>query len=146
MRVVDQALMIFIESVCFLGGLIVATKNSKGRERAAWEVDFVSFTLSAEQKAQLFSWDEDGVRSLITAENVVNSGWKLSVSYDKSNDSHICSITSPKPDGGGRAVCLTSRGPTFIDAIRSMAFKVEVIWDQNLDTIVANATGQERWQ
>jgi hypothetical protein len=121
------------------------SRKSPAKSSNSWDVEFVSMSLNAEQKKALQKWDTDGVQSLVCLENLVGQGWKLSISFDAANDSHICSVTSKKGMFPDKQYCLSSRGPGFVDAMRCAAYKIAVLLDYNLEGIGNSGAPRDAW-
>jgi hypothetical protein len=78
-------------------------------------------------------------------ERLVVDGYKLSIWNDANHDSFGASITSPKGSGKDRSKCLTGRGPDFFGALRSVAYKHQILLDGDWSKRGEWEAGQSQW-
>jgi hypothetical protein len=101
----------------------------KKSERQPWEVIFTSIPISREQVATALSYDKDFSRTERILVDALVSSAKLSVSYNATTGSFMCSCTIGDRETGLNKRCFTSHAPDMLDAMRITAYKIGVILD-----------------
>ncbi len=122
----------------------MAAKDGK-EKRAAWEVDFVFVELDSVQRKDVKVWDESFEHTDKCLSNLALAGGKISVSFDIRNDTFIASYTEKKVEGGRRARCLSARAPGMTDAMRVLAYKIEIVLGGDLSTMEVQAEARNQW-
>jgi len=121
----------------------MASKKKDGR--AAWEVDFISVELSKEQKDQLRKWDVKYELTIDAISRLVSDGYKFSAWGDKAHDCVGVTLTSPQLEGHAHKLCISARGPQFLDALRAIAYKHLIVLDGSWSTLANNADPDSSW-
>ena len=119
--------------------------QQKSAKRPSWEVDFISVELSKEQKVELRKWDPKFERTVDVVTKLVSDGYKLSLWGDKSHDCVGSTLTSPKREDGKRQQCLSARGPDFLNALKSLAYKHEIVLDGDWGALDNSADPDGQW-
>jgi hypothetical protein len=91
-------------------------------------VSFVEISLTAGDKEAIRAMDMGEVDLFLNIEELVDNGYKVSLSIDLNNTGGICAVTgkrgcTPETNEGR---CLMSRGPDVRWAILSMIYKLQV--------------------
>lgn len=60
---------------------------------------------------------------------------KVSISYDLSNSSFLCSVTRPADGPAIEGLCLVSRGPSISEAVAVAAYKMHAKLDWDWDRV-----------
>lgn len=94
---------------------------------------FVSCELTAEDKASFKVWDVDFGDAFDLMMGRVTEGYRLSISFNKRNDSYIASLTGAEGVGANEGYTLSAFGKDVATAIRVLAYKdsfiLEGVWE-----------------
>lgn len=94
---------------------------------------FVACELTAEDKASFKVWDVDFGDAFDLMMGRVTEGYRLSLSFNKRNDSYIASLTGAEGAGGNEGYTLSAFGKDVATAIRVLAYKdsfiLEGVWE-----------------
>jgi hypothetical protein len=92
---------------------------------------FVRCELSAEDKKHLVTWTAKPPVPLddLLIE-VLQSGHKVSYSFNGTNDSYICSVTGKPEDCINASMCYTSHAKDPLKALWVAMYKFHVIWQK----------------
>lgn len=120
-------------------------QKSKSSARPSWEADFVSCELSKETKEQLKKWDVKGELTFDLVSKLVDDGYKLSISADKSHDCVGAYLTSPSSVDGSRKRILSARGPDLFGALRAIAFKHAIVLEGEWGNVDNKYDPQDSW-
>ena len=104
-------------------------RGKKPSQNASWQVEFVRFELSSDDKKQLTAWvnkNKDHFDDLLT--EIVQGGNKVNFSFNEQNDSFICSVTGKEDSGVNAKRCYTSHGKSWLMAAWVALYKFHVIW------------------
>lgn len=96
-------------------------------KRPSWEADFINCNLDKAAKEQLLKWDLKGEQTFDVISKLIDDGYKLSISADKSHDCVGAYLTSPDRGDGTRKSVLSARGPDLFGSLRAIAFKHSII-------------------
>lgn len=110
----------------------MARKKSKGNSNFT-PIEFIRFELNAEDKKHLVAWvskERENYDTLLT--DVVQTGHKLSMSYNDQNDSFICAVTGKPEDCDNASKCYTSHGKSWEMAQWVALYKFHVIWKRGV--------------
>jgi hypothetical protein len=118
---------------------------NKKTERAAWEVEFVSVSLSREEVETCKKWDEDYSFTLKEVDNALTKSAKIGFTYNQTTSSFTCSVTVGDPATGKRKRCFTSHAPDFMDALKIAAYKIAKKLDGDVFNLHAVGGVQEEW-
>ena len=120
-------------------------KKYSESKRPSWEVDFVNVELGKEQKEMLRKWDVKYERTFDQIARLVADGFKLSVWGDKAHDCCGATLTSPKSTDGTRQKCLSARAPDFINALKALVFKHEIVLEGDWANLDNNPDPDSQW-
>lgn len=108
-------------------GTSEASKKKKS-EKAAWMVDFVSITLTAEDKRNLAKQPATPPDIVSFFQSILELGFKVTLSIDADHDAVIASMTGTDMAlKANRKKCLTARGADMMAAVQALAYKWYVI-------------------
>lgn len=106
--------------------------RKKQQQQNGWtKTTFIRCELSSENKKELVKWSEkqrENIDDLVT--EVVQTGHKISFSFNDNSDSFICSVTGKPEDCDNANKCYTSHGKTYVMALWVALFKFHVIWQR----------------
>ncbi len=104
---------------------------------------FVNYVLSEADKAEYKKWDVDDHDLWLAMSSDLMSGYKLSVSYNKQNDTFTATYMCNDTDSPNVGYCLSAFAPDWYNAVRSLVFKHNIVLDcvWNLD----KAKDQNSW-
>ena len=122
----------------------MAGKSAKSKSNP-WDVQFVNLDLTTDQKKKLLAWDVKYEATIDCLSGLVAEGHKLSISGDTANDAIIAALTLRYAGQTGQAVCLVARGPSLLDAQRSLAYKIVVLLDGKLDDLAEKSAKRDAW-
>lgn len=114
----------------------------KKREDTQWK-GFANVPFNAEERA-LYS-SADLLETVVHAqlEEMLATGYRVSFFYDAKNDAAQCSVTCADPKSVNAGWTMTSRGPTWWDALSVAVFKhfilCEGVWPKD------EATAGSQW-
>lgn len=112
-------------------GLIMARKNGKNVKNNIDFAGFVRSDLGADERENFVTW-QDTLSLEQVAQGViqiVDTGYKLSVGYDKNNDSCFATLTNRDGDSRFRGYALSSFAGDSITALKLMIYKHVVLAD-----------------
>jgi len=118
----------------------------KGQERRAWEVDFTDVPLSREEIEKCKKWDADYSHTIKSLDNALFKGSKVSVAYNVTTGSYICTVTAPTPDDNGHKKCFSSHAPEFMDSMKLAAYKIETVLDGNILNVYGVSEVADAWR
>jgi len=84
---------------------------------------FVNCELTAEDKAHFKVWDVEFADAFELLIGRVTEGYRLSYSFNKKNDSFICSLTAGEGTGANEGYTLSAFGKSVDTALRVLAYK-----------------------
>lgn len=119
-----QLYMVVLERIDLMAG-----KPKKAISDAAWK-GFVECRLTDTQKEAFRHWDLDGNDAFDLVVTSVQTGHKLSLSYNRANDNFVASLTCTdmtSPNGG---YTLSAFAPDLWTALRLVVFKHEVVLER----------------
>lgn len=92
------------------------------RKDTAWK-GFANIPFNAEARAQYEA--DEATENVVyqRLEDLISTGYRVTFSYDKSNDAYQCSLTCQNEKDANAGLTLTSRGPSWWDALRVATFK-----------------------
>lgn len=111
---------------------------TKKRDDTGW-VGFVDVTLSSREKEAFQAWDVEGEDLWTLLVDTLVSGHKLSVSYNRANDTFGAAFTGNGEDTANKGYTLSAYGADWYTAVRVLLFKHVVL----LEGVWANAKGRE---
>jgi hypothetical protein len=103
---------------------------------------FINYNLSTKDKEWLQACDaelEFPVKGML---DLVQEGYKLSISADPKNNSFIASLTDREPTSGFHNHCLTGRGATPFDAWVSLAYRHFVVGQGSWANLTTDSDGK----
>jgi len=111
----------------------MARGNKKNDNSTFSPIQFVQCNLNAKEKKEFAQWAQSQRESMDTLViEILQSGHKLSHSYNDNTDSFIVSVTG-KPEGCINASrCYTSHAKDYITAEWVALFKFHVIWRKGI--------------
>lgn len=99
---------------------------AKTKKLGDWK-GFADINLSKAQKAQAKKWIEDEAQVLDTAEDMLASGYKITLSYDSRSDAHMCSISCYNETSDNYKHTMVTRAKTMFSALGVGVFKHHVV-------------------
>lgn len=111
---------------------------AKGREQSSW-VGFVDIKLTNEEKEQFSAWDVNDEDLWIIFEDVIRTGHKVAVTYNKQNDNFVASFTGLEANKTNAGYTLSAFAPNWYAAVRVLVFKHSMI----LEGDFGNAKGRK---
>jgi len=97
--------------------------NGKSKpKRAAWQ-GFVDIDLGPDHKDAIRDLSTDPLDVMGLVAELVEEGYKVSLSNDSAHNSYICAITQTDPGQPNAGYTLSGRGSTLEKAINSVAYK-----------------------
>lgn len=119
--------------------IYMSSKKNASKSNNGFQVTFVNYRLTQDDKKQFEAWKKSHGDKL---EHVVLEAHKdfvkQSSSFDQDNKCWIVSWTGTDDNAYNAKRCITSRAPSFWDAMCMNAFKAEVIfsgeiWDNGIE-------------
>jgi len=103
----------------------MATKSRSN----GYSIEFINIRLGATEVRHLHSlgWEDDKVVWAFL--ELVESGYKLSITSDNKNDTYIATLVGTGDNCPNKGKGLSGRGPTAVEAIKSLLYKHTVICD-----------------
>lgn len=109
------------------------SRNKNAKKNTGFSIEFVRFELSSDDKKKLTKWVESEKENLdLLFDEVVQSGHKISFSYNDQNDSNICSVTGKPEDCINASRCYTSHGKNYMMALWVALYKFHVVWKRGV--------------
>lgn len=95
-----------------------------GERRNDWEVTFVNFRLSTEEKAHFTKWlKESAENHHVMLAQCIMGGNKISISHDRKNETFIASMTCSDETSPNYRFCMTSRSDDWYTALMLNCYK-----------------------
>jgi hypothetical protein len=96
--------------------------------RIKYGVDFVNLKLSDDDKAAFSEWASESAGDTLTfLEQLVGSGYKLSLNEDEENHCFIAAVTGGQDNRDNRNKCLISRAPDLLEVLQMALYKHFVV-------------------
>jgi hypothetical protein len=111
----------------------VPAKTKPEKPRPSWSVDFVSCELDKATKEAVKKWDPKFESTIDGLDRMVADGYKISISLDKMHDCIGVYATMPDQSSKHHGLCLSSRGPSMLLALKVLVYKHFTILEQNWD-------------
>ena len=102
------------------GCTCMASKQSK--KDTSWK-GFANVPFNAEARGRYEQWSITANALYQAMEDVIAKGYRFTFSYDATNQASQCSITCQNDKDANAGYTLTSRGPTWYDALSVGLFK-----------------------
>jgi hypothetical protein len=100
------------------------------KKRTRYGVEFVNLRVPAEDKAKVTQWMLDHEVELgDMLDDLVSSGYKISLNLDSGNDCHLVAITGSDDAVYNRGLCMTSRAGSPVEALYVGLYKHYVLCD-----------------
>jgi len=100
------------------------------KKRTRYGVEFVNLRVPAEDKAKVTQWMLDHETELgDMLDDMVSSGYKISLNLDSGNDCHLVAITGSDDAPNNRGLCMTSRASSPMEALYVGLYKHYVLCD-----------------
>lgn len=114
------------------------------RQASNWsDITFVSWQLDNQQKADFEKWEKAARDEVeLYLRQFVDTGHKISMSFDEGHDCYICSVTCRDTGSANENHCVTSRAECVITATLIAAYKVFVVAE---DVPWADLARNSRW-
>lgn len=123
------------------------SRRGKARQaegQVAWQ-GFVDVPLTDEDKASLAEGHFEAADAFSFLEEMVEDGYKVSVSQDAKNSCYVASATGRRPDDPNNGYTLTGRGPDVVGSLASLAYKHITLCERGAWSNRANGTGASAW-
>lgn len=114
-------------------------KKRKGN-KAVWK-GFLDYNLTGEDRDKFLAWDFEDQEVWGAVADLCFDGHKVSMSYNKQNDSYVCSITAVMDTCSMPGFTLSSWGNTPYQAARLSAFKHLILADGDWAALKDSVTG-----
>lgn len=99
-------------------------KGKKNSARAEWMLNFVDWRLDAEEKKAFNAYyDKQGTELLSEANTLLQSNYKMTISYDENNNSFLCTLVPKDEKDPNKGWALTSRAADPFKAIAISLWK-----------------------
>ena len=121
--------------------------RSKGREgtlRGPW-LGFVDIVLSDEDKASLSSMNFEDGDAFSFLEDMVEDGYKVSLSQDTAHDCYIAAATGSTDGNPNRGYTMAGRGPSLLGALASLAYKHRTLCQQGVWGNFIGSSESSKW-
>jgi len=93
-----------------------------------FRTEFVAMRLNSEQKEAFLDWTTNALPDLgDLLQDTIAEGYKISLNWDKSNDTFICAISGNENHPVNASLCLTARAEGVLEALLLGLFKHTVI-------------------
>lgn len=93
-----------------------------------FNVEFVNLRLTADDKPKFVAWADDNAPDLGTLlDNMVGSGYKMSMNLDSQNDCYIVAVTGTGDARDNKGLCMTSRADDLVEALMMAVYKHVVL-------------------
>lgn len=109
-----------------------------GKGKSQWsgnnfpKIDFVNHKLTVEQKEEFNAWlSAKSFDSDLEIADVLQRGWKLSLSFDNANDVFIGSATQKRQGDANENICVSSRYDSASTALLCTIFKIAKVYRHN---------------
>lgn len=112
--------------------------SNKKQSESGW-VGFVDVTLTSKEKELFGAWDMQGDDLWVMLVDAMTHGHKVSLSYNRQNETFGASFTGTDPDGSNKGFTLSAFAADWYTAVRVLVFKHAVL----LDFDWKNADGRE---
>lgn len=124
----------------------MSAKSSKPKKvRSPWEVQFIQCDLDNAAKLELKSWNISASELLEKMGDMLDDGYKISLSQDKDAQFVGAYATTKNDHTTNPQMCLGGRGATIIHAIKSLLFKHYVLLEQTWGGRVRKDTSEEEY-
>lgn len=123
----------------------MATKKQPQKNNAGWEVQFISCELDKDTKQAARNWDPKFEQTMDIIDRLTAEGYKISISPDKFHDCIGAFATIADINHPHHGLCLTARGPSFILALKMLAFKHSQVLQEDWTTQVAERRSTDNW-
>lgn len=123
----------------------MSTSKKPSKSPANYQVQFVQCELDKATKEQVKNWDPKLEATMDIIDRMVVDGYKISVSPDKYHDCVGCFATINDRDHPHFGLCLSARGPNFLQAMKVLAFKHSQVLDGDWGTVVNQKSQGDTW-
>jgi hypothetical protein len=117
----------------------MATKAPRDKKREVTFNGFVNHLLTPEDKELFKTWDCDDHDLWILLQTDIQSGYKISVSFNTQNDTFNATYMCTDEDSPNHGYCLSAFAPDWYNAVKSLVFKhnvvLECVWPLDGKTI-----------
>lgn len=94
------------------------------------DIEFVNYKLTNDDRTSFLAWQEKNLPHIVRlTTDLLEAGYKLSVSPDMDNGCYIVTVTSTKHSAYNKSRAMTSKSDDWQEAIMLSLFKVFVIFD-----------------
>jgi hypothetical protein len=98
--------------------------------RIKYGVDFVNLRLTDEDKKEFSEWAYEHSSDVLTyLEQLIGSGYKLSLNEDEENHCFIAAVTGGQDNRDNKNKCLISRAPDLLEVLQIALYKHFVVCD-----------------
>jgi len=119
-------------------------RPSKAKAEQGW-LGFVDVQLSDADKASLAQGHFEAGDAFQFMEEMVEDGYKVTISQDTAHSSYVASATGRLPDDPNNGYTLTGRGPDVIGSLAALAHKHIVICQRGSWRAVSGGSGTTTW-
>lgn len=102
----------------------MATKGAKKND--GWK-GFANIQFNADARQTYQTWEPGADAVYREMAESIGAGYRFTFSYDKTNDAYQCSVTCANDRDANNGWTLTSRGPSWFDALMVAVFKMTVL-------------------
>jgi hypothetical protein len=124
---------------------VLAQRDRRGSKKAAsmW-LGFLDIPLSEDDKARIPGMNFEGERAFDFIAEMVEDGYKITISQDKAHSCYISTATGQHTQTGNDSYSLTGRGPDAAGSLAALAYKHIILCERgewaNLAHSPADAT------
>lgn len=119
----------------------MANKPRKVETGGDW-LGFKAINLSTEDKERYAAWDVHDDDLWVLLADVVNSGYKLSLSFNEKNQTYIAAFTCKDNASPNNGFTISAFAQTWYNALRVLLFKHVVICDYNWTNAPSSVVGE----
>ena len=112
------------------------------RNDTAWK-GFANVPFNAEARAAFEKWDTTANAVYQEMEEMLGAGYRVTFSYDKTNAAYQCSVTCQNERDANNGYTLTSRGPSWYDALMVAVFKHVILTEREWP--LSEKTQGDKW-
>jgi len=119
--------------IAFFWEKIMARSNKSKGKANAFSTEFVTYTLSSDDKKAFPVWQKKNLEHLDDLiVGLLQTNHKISFSFSEGNDSFICSVTGKPEDCNNASKCYTSHAKDYSTALWVALYKHYIIWDNGV--------------
>lgn len=123
----------------------MATKTKAEKPAQNYMQTFVQCELPKETKEAVKKWDPKFEITMDALDRLVSDGYKLSIAQDTYHDCVGAFLSFPKPGHKHSGLCLTARGPSYLQALKVLVYKHYQVLQEDWGAIVDQKREHDDW-